>query len=723
MTAGKPSWLAGHPRLVIGLILAVCLGPFINKAVHVDDPLFIWAGQWIQRHPADFYGFKVTWFFSEVPMSAANQNPPLMSYFLAGAAWLPGWNEIALHLAGLLIAFAAAAGIYSLAKMWCERPLLAAVIAVLTPVFLVSSTTLMCDVLMLAFWIWAVVVWERALRGSQSGWQFAGAGLLAGLAVLTKYSALTLLPLLPLLSLLRTRKIGWWWTGLVVPLLMAAGYEWLTARLYGTGALSRAAGYAQAYRALNVEDWTVKGIVGLAFAGGSLLPLLFYAPLAWRWQTWLAGSAIMVAALTATLQAGDIQLMAASPDVMSRWSYALQAALLTAGGLHLLALAGAEAWQKRDATSAVLVLWVLSGLFFAMALNWTVSARNFLPVVPAAAILLVRRLRTAAAPWDVRSWWPLVPAAAIGLNLVLADYRVANAERTAAEKIAATYRPANHTLWFEGHWGFQYYLEKLGGRPLDCERSRLQPGDVLVVPFANSNFIPLPPDTVGWIDRLDYSPNSLFNLSIANPSSAGAFYSSSLGPLPFAIGGLSPHTYGIVKVLSQIQYHSRPANQMAVQAGAIPFYTDLSYTQTALPETPGSAEDIQRAGQFEAAGEVEKAIQLYRKILEADANNPVALNNLAWILATAGKPGLRDGKAAVQLATRAVELTDRRMPVFIGTLAAAQAEDGQFPKAVETAQTAQLLALITGQSEVAAMNVKLSGQYAAGMTADATVGP
>ena len=215
---GKTSWLAGHPRLVIGLILAVCLGPFINKAVHVDDPLFIWAGQWIQRHPADFYGFKVTWFFSEVPMSAANQNPPMMSYFLAGAASLLGWSEIALHLAGMAIAFAAAAGIYSLAKMWCERPLLAAVIAVLTPVFLVSSTTLMCDVLMLAFWIWAVVVWERALRGSQSGWQFAGAGLLAGLAVLTKYSALTLLPLLPALSLLRTRKIGWWLTGLVVPL-------------------------------------------------------------------------------------------------------------------------------------------------------------------------------------------------------------------------------------------------------------------------------------------------------------------------------------------------------------------------------------------------------------------------------------------------------------------------------------------------------------------------
>ena len=32
-----------------------------------------------------------------------------MSYFLAGVASLFGWNEIVLHLAGLAVAFAAAA--------------------------------------------------------------------------------------------------------------------------------------------------------------------------------------------------------------------------------------------------------------------------------------------------------------------------------------------------------------------------------------------------------------------------------------------------------------------------------------------------------------------------------------------------------------------------------------------------------------------------------------
>ena len=211
----KQAWISEHPLVVIGVILAGCLGPFINKAIHEDDALFIWTAEWIQKHPTDFYGFGVNWWTSTVPMWVANWNPPLMSYFLAGVAALFGCHEIVLHLACLVVAFAAATGIYALAQTWCGRPLLATVVAIFTPAFLVSSTTLMCDVLMLTFWIWALVLWERALAGSeQSWWRFAGAGALAGLAVLTKYNAVILLPLLPILSLLRTRKLGgggWDW--------------------------------------------------------------------------------------------------------------------------------------------------------------------------------------------------------------------------------------------------------------------------------------------------------------------------------------------------------------------------------------------------------------------------------------------------------------------------------------------------------------------------------
>ena len=83
----------GIPRLVIGIVLVVFLGPFVNKAVHTDDVLFVSTGQWIQRRPADFFGLEVNEWYSAIPMWVANYNPPLISYFLAGVAAMFGWSE------------------------------------------------------------------------------------------------------------------------------------------------------------------------------------------------------------------------------------------------------------------------------------------------------------------------------------------------------------------------------------------------------------------------------------------------------------------------------------------------------------------------------------------------------------------------------------------------------------------------------------------------------
>ena len=68
------------------------------------------------------------------------------------------------------------------------------------------------------------------------------------------------------------------------------------------------------------------------------------------------------------------------------------------------------------------------------------------------------------------------------------------------------------------------------------------------------------------------------------------------------------------------------------------------------------------------------------------------MNQLAWALATCPEPSIRDGAKAVELAQRAVDLSDGREPAVLDTLAAAYAEAGRFPLAVETAERARKLA-------------------------------
>jgi tetratricopeptide (TPR) repeat protein len=269
-------------------------------------------------------------------------------------------------------------------------------------------------------------------------------------------------------------------------------------------------------------------------------------------------------------------------------------------------------------------------------------------------------------------------------------------------------------------------MEKLGGQPIDVERSLLQPGDVVVVPFDNYGDIPLPPGSVGWINDLQYSPDSWINLSVFGASGAGGFYSSLLAPVPFAVGEVDPHTYCIVKVFSKVQFNAQPVNRLEMQTGALPIYTNVSFSagdKLGYPLKSGVAGEMQLADRSQMDGDFQGAIQHYRNALNLDANNPVVLNNLAWMLATAREPGLRDGREAVRLATRAIELTDSRQPVVFGTLAAACAQAGQFPEAVKMATTAFNLARVTGQTELVVQNARLRSRYATGRTVDASGNP
>jgi tetratricopeptide (TPR) repeat protein len=90
-----------------------------------------------------------------------------------------------------------------------------------------------------------------------------------------------------------------------------------------------------------------------------------------------------------------------------------------------------------------------------------------------------------------------------------------------------------------------------------------------------------------------------------------------------------------------------------------------------------------RGTAYHALREYAKAEEDYAAALKCDPNYPNLLDSWARQLATCPDPKFRDGKRAVEMATKANEKFGRTIARHVDTLAAAYAEIGQFDEAVK----------------------------------------
>jgi 4-amino-4-deoxy-L-arabinose transferase-like glycosyltransferase len=533
--------------LIIAISTLACLLPFVGKAFHIDDPLFVWSARHIQSDPVNFYGFKVNWNGWEEPMSVVTKNPPLAAYYMAFAGALFGWNEVVLHAWFLLPALALVAGTWFLARSFCAHPLAAAFITITAPVFLLSGTSVMCDTMMLAFWVWAVVFWMAGLAQNSPA-RLCAAALLISACELTKYFGLGLIPLLLVYSLMERRRVGIWLAWLMIPVLAIVFYQWMTRQLYGRGSLFDAAAYAANLRMGG--NLLERILTGLAFSGGCIVILLPLALLLWGRKA-LAGwmlAVVLIGLLVVALKKVNIFSVLQQGHV--QWLFLAQFSCLVVAGASLIALAGMDWIRRRTPSSMLLLLWVSGTFLFACVVNWTVSGRNILPMLPAVSLLLVRRLeqRNASSRQHImgRLCAPLGFSLVVALLIAWADYREAGSARDAATAILRRADTDAARVWFEGHWGFQYYMEQQGARPLDRDHLRLSLHDVIVVPSENSYLFPLQPDHV--IFWFEHDGGTLPWLATMSIRSGAGYYSDGWGPLPFVFGRAPADRYLVFRV-------------------------------------------------------------------------------------------------------------------------------------------------------------------------------
>ena len=89
-----------------------------------------------------------------------------------------------------------------------------------------------------------------------------------------------------------------------------------------------------------------------------------------------------------------------------------------------------------------------------------------------------------------------------------------------------------------------------------------------------------------------------------------------------------------------------------------------------------------------ASGDQTRAIVDFQAALEQRPDDSSTLNNLAWVLATSPDDQLRNPARAVELATKACEITEYKQAHVLSTLAAAYADEGKFDIAIEWSEKA-----------------------------------
>lgn len=516
------------------VVAALCIVPFAGKAFHIDDPFYLRIAQHILEHPLDYYGLSLNWYGREIPVYRMHVSPPLAPYYLAawGAAF--GFGEVSMHLAYLPFALVLIGATFALAVRLTNAPALAALLALFTPVTLVTSTNIMLDLPMSAFFVAAVSLWCEGVARNRRGLLIVAA-CVAGLSALTKYFGLALIPLLLAYTIAEKRRISWRVAPLVIPIALFALEQGCTFSLYGQTVFANAGDIARDAQAFTQATAAQRVAVGVVFAGGCLVPLIPYAFVAHP------SSARATALLKLLVPALLIATFVFAKQSQLPWYTAPQALLFAMGGLMLFALVLDDLRSTRSPESVLLACWVLGTFLFATLLNWSVTARTFLPMVAPAALLLVRRLDRASVRSVGWRWVPVAVSAAVSLGVGAADYRWATSIRDAARQYGAQSAHLPGTVYFQGHWGWQHYMEQAGLRPLDVSSFAFQPNDMVISPENNANVAQIPERFVYGIRTSEFSgPRYVATMS----SRLGAgFYTDTWGPLPFATGPVPPDRY------------------------------------------------------------------------------------------------------------------------------------------------------------------------------------
>jgi hypothetical protein len=493
--------LFNSPTAVILTISLVWTVLNAMKAVHIDDEYFMFVGRHVAQHPTDPFGFQSFWYEWPEPGFWVVM-PMVLPYWLALPTTLFWNNPFIIKLWMLPFAFAFAWSVHALLRRFVgKHEVLLLLAIVFSPAFL-PSINIMLDIPAMGLALLALELFLRGLGGPQHGHleqsersgavlpddqsrvlrpaQNDGArrialivfaGLIAGVAMQTKYSVLSL-PIVFLIYGVLFKRLPRAILACVAAGLVFWGWEGFLFARYGQ---SHFLTQLQLDDPISTQPRLRTWASLPAFLGGAIPMLVFLACAALRWRK----------------RALQVALIAMPIGYFGLVSHATGRIFFTLLAVVILFAIGKMLWMRARSTARIdrvtwfLVAWIGVEIFIAMKSSLFGGERRVFGIAIACVFVLARlcfTIENINIPNRLLRW-ATAASVAIAAIFFATDLDEGLAWKDAvAESIESVRKIAPEAnIWYAGHWGIDYYAPMLGAKPLIPDETTIRKGDWLLL--------------------------------------------------------------------------------------------------------------------------------------------------------------------------------------------------------------------------------------------------
>ena len=554
---------AQNSKLSLFITLVICVAiihfPFLNKAFRIDDTLFYYTAKQILANPLKPYSFHINWLGDTQRAYDFFSNPPGISYYIAFIIFIFGTNEKVIHLFYILFSLLSVFSMYFLTKRFTKFPLASTLLLVFSPIYMIMAHTIMPDLPLVALFLLSVTLFVYG-SDQQNILFLVLSGIAASIVILIRYNGLAIIPILSFYYLLHfNAKKKWNILVLLIPTVVFVAWNLFTKSVYGESHFFFHLAFQRYLEKMSLKGTMKHLLPHLSYlGGGTIFPLFFLIPVLSKNKT----DKILFVIL-------GIYIFSAAFHFGKGFNYDYVHTLLSCIFIFCIVyflliflkkVAAILFLKKRILTDEVFLLVWIFGMLAMQNSGIQSAAKYMIVIIPPLIILLMKDsywTKHRGIYCNIMICAMLFFTVVMGFITAAADYESANVNRKIADYCEKNIKIGkNNNIWFLGHWGFQYYMEKKGFRAYEQYSNEPQKGDFLVRsslawPQRMSRRL-----KVRFVDRVRYSGTIPIRIMHNEPGKHANFYAFlnydiGYGILPFSISSSHIDEFTIYQIIDK----------------------------------------------------------------------------------------------------------------------------------------------------------------------------